>query len=317
MAELPEQLFTGYWRYLAVRAACKLDLFEHIASGVRTVPGLCAAMSCDPRALDSLVGALVHEEYLLHAEEGLQLSPEAQRLCAGHPSSVKHACLLWGAEHMDAWQHLAESIRSGQPVFPKLFGNTFFNYLHVHPERAAEYHKAMFEYARQDYAGIADVLDLRAHRSVIDIGGGNGALVGCLRAGNPDVSFRIFDIQDHLAESSRYIQFIQGDFFKAVPEGSDAMLLSRVIHDWDDAQALTIMRNCHAALPHNGTLYLIENDLSLLGDGGHLLSLNMLAICGSSERSVREYWQLLERSGFQVRELVHHGKQAIIKATRK
>jgi hypothetical protein len=316
MAERPEQLFTGYWRYLAVRAACKLDLFEHIAAGVRTVPGLCAAISCDQRSLDSLVGALVHEEYLLHSEEGLRLSLEAQRLCAGHPNSVKHACLLWGAEHMDAWQHLDESIRSGQPVFTKLFGDTFFRYLDGHPERAVEYHRAMFEYARQDYAGIGEVLDLSAHRSVMDVGGGNGALVGCLRAGHPGVSFRIFDIQDHRTDHSRDILFIQGDFFNAVPEGSDALLLSRVIHDWDDAQALQILRNCHSALPREGALFLIENDLSMLADGGHLLSLNMLATCGSRERSVQEYQQLLEGSGFRVQGLVHHGNQAIIKTVR-
>jgi len=229
---------------------------------------------------------------------------------------VKHACLMWGEEHMDTWQHLDMSISSGQAAFPKLFGAPFFRYLDVHPERAREYHKAMFSYAQQDYAGIGEVLALGQHSSVMDVGGGNGALADALRTRYPGVSISIFDIQDHRTPSTRDVPFIQGDFFVAVPSGSDALLLSRVIHDWDDAQALQILRNCHSALPPGGALFLIENDLSLLGDGGHLLSLNMLAICGSRERSVQEYQQLLESSGFRVQGLAHHGKQAIIKTVR-
>jgi hypothetical protein len=316
MPERLEQLFTGYWKYLAVRAACKLDLFDHIAKGVSNAADLALAINANALALDNLIGALVHEGYLYHSDHGLGISPEAERLCADHPESAKNACLIWGAEHMDVWQQLDVSIRSGQAVFPKIYGSPFFRYLDEHPERAVEYHKAMFAYAAQDYRGIGDVLDLSQSRSVMDVGGGNGALIASLRAEYPQASFRIFDIQDHRAQSTRDVVFIQGDFFKGVPAGSDTLLMSRVIHDWDDADALAILRNCHAALPPNGALYLIENDLSLLGDGGNLLSLNMLAVCGSRERSVKEYQQLLERSGFMVLDRVHHGKQAIIKALR-
>lgn len=316
MAEGLEHLFTGYWKYLAVRAACKLDLFDHIASGMRNMADLASVINADARALDNLVGALVYEGYLRRSDIGLGLSPEAERLCADHPESAKHACLMWGAEHMDAWQQLDVSIRSGQAVFPMLHGAPFFSYLDGHPDRAVEYHKAMFDYAQQDYAWIGRVLDLTVHRSVLDVGGGNGALVGALRKAYPDVAFSILDIQDHRSNGTRDINFIAGDFFDAVPAGSDALLLSRVIHDWDDHDAQRILRNCHAALQTGGVLYLIENDLSLLGDGGHLLSLNMLAICGSRERSMNEYEHLLEATGFRVQGLTHHGKQAIIKASR-
>lgn len=316
MAERLEHLFTGYWKYLAVRAACKLDLFDHIASGMRNVADLASVINADARALDNLIGALVYEGILRRSDIGLGLSREAERLCADHPESAKHACLMWGAEHMDAWQRLDVSIRSGQSVFPMLHGAPFFSYLDGHPDRAVEYHKAMFAYASQDYKGIADVLDLSQNRSVMDVGGGNAALVGALREAYPDVAFRIFDIQDHRSDGTRDISFIGGDFFDVIPGGSDALLLSRVIHDWDDHDAIRILRNCHAALPSEGVLYLIENDLSLLGDGGHLLSLNMLAICGSRERSLNEYKHLLAATGFRVQGLAHHGKQAIIKASR-
>lgn len=316
MSETLEHLFTSYWRFLAVRAACKLDLFEHLASGCDTITQLAVALNADPSAIGSLIGALAHEG-LVCLNDGIISMPEAtHRLCADHPQSLKHACLMWGGEHMVAWQNLDRSIRYGRAVFPELFGKPFFKFLDDHRERASEYHKAMYSYARSDFAAIGNDLDLAPFSSVLDVGGGNGALVDSLRRVHPSVAFRIFDIQDHRSEETRDIAFIHGDFFETIPKGSDGLILSRVIHDWADEDALQILRNCHAALPQGGLLFLIENDLSLLGDGGHLLTLNMLAVCGSRERSVEEYQLLLERSAFEVQGLRHHGKHAIIKAIR-
>ena len=41
---------------------------------------------------------------------------------------------------------------------------------------------------------------------------------------------------------------IGGDFFESVPADGDAYILSRVIHDWDDAAALKILGNCRRAM---------------------------------------------------------------------
>lgn len=316
MPEPLEQLFTGYWRFLAVRTACKLGLPEQVAAGVCTVTSLASNLSCDPEAMDHLVRALLHAGYLEGEAGGLKLSSEAERLLESHPSSLKHACLLWGAEHMDAWQMLDESIRRGASVFPMLFGYPFFQYLGHHPDRAREYHQAMADYARQDYAGIGKVLDLSTHRSVIDVGGSNGALVASLRKDHPEVAFKIFDLQDHRISEVHDVPFLQGDFFVNIPSGSDALLLSRVVHDWDDPSALRILNNCREALDAGGAVYLIENDLGMLGDGGHLLSLNMLAICGSRERSIQAYGSLLSQAGFLDPSITHHGHHAILKAKR-
>jgi len=316
MLEPLEQMFTSYWRYLAVRAACKLDLFDHVAAGIGSVPVLREAMSCDQKALENLVGALVHMGMLSSTDDRSHVTEYAQRLCAHHPRSLKYACLLWGGEHMDVWQQLDQSIRSGQGVFPVLYGKPFFSYLAVHPDRASEYHRAMSEYARVDYLDIGNVLDLSQEGTVLDVGGGNGALVDSLRVHYPEVSFSIFDIQDHRTVASQDLPFIQGDFFQGIPKGSSAFILSRVIHDQDDAEAELILRNCYAALPSGGHLYLVENDVALLGDGGHLLSLNMLAMCGSRERSLKEYLELLDRSGFRMESVAHHGKHVIIRTLR-
>jgi len=74
--------------------------------------------------------------------------------------------------------------------------------------------------------------------------------------------------------------------------------LSRVIHDWSDDKALIILRNCYEALPPSSFLYLIENCSDLLDVDLSLLSVNMLVMCESYERTSNDYKLLCQRVGF-------------------
>jgi hypothetical protein len=54
-----------------------------------------------------------------------------------------------------------------------------------------------------------------------------------------------------------------GSFFEGVPGGHDAYLLKWIIHDWDDARSIAILRACHGAMSGRGTLLVVER---VLGD---------------------------------------------------
>ena len=41
---------------------------------------------------------------------------------------------------------------------------------------------------------------------------------------------------------------VGGSFFEAVSDGGDVYLLKSIVHDWDDAQATTILRACRRAM---------------------------------------------------------------------
>ena len=90
------------------------------------------------------------------------------------------------------------------------------------------------------------------------------------------------------------------DFFQAVPSGSDAYLLSHVLHDWTDEQCLKILKNCHRAMEPGVKLLVIE----MLVPAGNspsvtkLLDLEMLVITGGRERTETEYKTLFETAGF-------------------
>jgi hypothetical protein len=97
-------------------------------------------------------------------------------------------------------------------------------------------------------------------------------------------------------------QVIGGDFFTELPSGGDVYVLSRVLMDWDDEHAVTILSNCRRAMTEQGRLLVVERvippdnapSLTQLSD---LLS---LAITGGRIRSESEMRQLLGRAGFRL-----------------
>jgi C-methyltransferase len=307
-------LFTQYWLYLVVRAACRLNLFEAVRDQSATEAELHEMLRTDSKATRHLIGALLHHGYLRSDNDRLELTQLSERLTEDHPQSMKYACLMWGGEHMDVWQQLDTTISSGKPVFNSQFGMPFFEFLVQNPVHSDEYHRAMFEYARDDYRSIAEKLHLASANSILDVGGANGALALEIQNHHPEKQVTIFDIEDRRHLTAKAVPFVQGDFFTLVPKMADTIVLSRVLHDWPDDKASTILRNCADSLPENGKVFVIENDLSRIGDGAHLLSLNMMAVCESFERSNAQYTELLEQSGFRVTSTSNHNHLIIIEA---
>jgi hypothetical protein len=97
---------------------------------------------------------------------------------------------------------------------------------------------------------------------------------------------------------------------QSVPAGADVYMLKHVLHGRKDGDAITILKNCHAVVPQNGSLLIVEFILPPLVSHadpqleGHLMSdLNMLAVTGGKERSEREWRALLEAAGFILTEV--------------
>ena len=106
-------------------------------------------------------------------------------------------------------------------------------------------------------------------------------------------------------DPSSRCELIAADLTQSVPAGADVCMLKHVLHGRQDAQAITILRNCRAVIPQNGSLLIIEFILPPLVSHadpqleGHLMSdLNMLAVTGGRERSEREWKALLAAAGF-------------------
>ena len=152
--------------------------------------------------------------------------------------------------------------------------------------------------------------DFGPYRHVVDVGGGTGALIAEVLRANPALRGTVVDLAEAVGEAAGYLsqagvgdrcEQVAGNFFQPLPAGGDVFMLSRVLHNWSDQDAVTILRNVRAAMPDDGRLLIFERFLPE-GDEYHLgkvFDLVMLVVLGGRERTVDEYADLLEEAGLQ------------------
>ncbi len=294
-------MFTEHWKYLAVSAACELTLFDKIHEGQNSFGKLIKVNKWQSHALFNLLHYLLQSGYIKEIESKIYvLTEKGNLLRRNNPDGLYFACLNWSGEHLVAWQNLRYVIETGKSSFEKNYGLPFFDYLNEHPEKLIAYHRAMFEYAINDYKALADVIDFSQHQSVMDIGGGFGAALSIVKNKYPHLKCILFDLEKVIQHVPLVnLEKINGSFFDRIPIHVDSIILSRVLHDWNDAKAQIIITNCYNALAENGTLYIIENCTDKIDIDLSLLSLNMMAICDSYERSSSSYISLAQNTNFK------------------
>ena len=102
------------------------------------------------------------------------------------------------------------------------------------------------------------------------------------------------------------VETVGGSFLDSVPEGGDAYVLKNVIHDWPDAEAVTILTNVRQAAKPGTTLLLVEfvipeHNREFIGKWADM---EMLVQVAARERSAAEYGKLLEQAGFRMTKVV-------------
>jgi len=183
-------------------------------------------------------------------------------------------------------------------------------YLAEHPERGRIFDAAMNSVHGRESGAVLEAYDLSAYRTIVDVGGGNGAnLLEILRR-YPSARGILFDLPA-VVEGARpassknglasRVEFAGGDFFEAVPEGADAYFLRHIVHDWDDVAATRILANCRAAMPPEGRVLVVENVIPPGNEAsfGKWLDLMMLVI-GGRERTEEEYRALFAGAGLRL-----------------
>ncbi|MDX1650481.1 MAG: methyltransferase, partial [Myxococcota bacterium] len=264
------RMIASVWVPQALHAAAKLGVADALAGGARPAPEVADAVGADPDATHRLLRALVVLELLTQDEDGrFALTDLGRCLTADAPDSVRSWALLWGGPMMWApWGRLADCVRTGETGPGLLEGfRDPFELMEAHPEDRDHFDRSMLQLTRGVAAALPAAWDFDGVESVVDVGGGLGALLPPLLRAHPGMRGTVFDLP-HCAEGARALlaaegladrcAFVGGDFFEAVPAGADVYLLKSVIHDWDDARARRILTRCREAMRPDSRLLVLE-----------------------------------------------------------
>lgn len=308
------ELGTSLWPALCLIAFARLRIAETLTGGSKTAAEIAEAARLDAGALYRLLRLLAGYDIVREDRSGrFSLTRIGRSLGAsGHFPAGPFLRYLGEPWQLGPWVRLDESLRTGKPVFEAMYGQPFFDFVREHAGAAEIFDEAMTSVVRLHAAAVRDGYDFSSASCVVDVGGGKGVQLSALLAANAHLRGVLFDLPHVVeaataalvsAQSQERCERIGGDFFVAVPGGGDLYLLSHVLHDWDDAGALRILRACRAAMTPNAKLLIVE---CVIENGtnrwnqGHLTDLQMLLTLSGRERTRDEFASLLGAAGFSI-----------------
>jgi predicted O-methyltransferase YrrM len=176
--------------------------------------------------------------------------------------------------------------------------------------------KAMAGLTQAVVMNVVPVYDWSGLGTIVDVGGGNGALLSAVLKAAPSAKGIVFDEDYVVKETARRLEadglsgrcsVAGGSFFESVPGGGDAYLLKMILHDWDDDNAVKILSNISRSMRPEGRVLVMDSVIPE-GDAPHpgkFMDMNMLAMTGGMERTEKEFAELFARSGLRLRRVVH------------
>jgi tRNA A58 N-methylase Trm61 len=313
-----------------IYVAARLGIAELLRDGPLALGELAMATGADERALGRLLTALstigickrTGEDSYALTEMGAGLDSEAEQ-------SFK-SWVIFEAEMLSkSWSGMLESVMTGKTAAELQGLANSFELMGRTPEIVDKFNAAMTELTRLVTPDILRSYDFSGISHLMDIGGGSGELLGAIAQQNRKLRGTVFDLPRCAEAASKHlrqigisdrVEFVAGDFFKSVPAIADAIILKSIIHDWNDARSISILRNCREALPSKGKLLLVERLMpekpaATDEDKAHALSdLNMLRGPGGCERTKGQYRELIEQSGFALTAVHPAGRFNVIEA---
>jgi predicted O-methyltransferase YrrM len=301
----------GLQRSMAVWAAARLGLADLMAGGPRAVADLAEETGSDAGTLARLLRALAAEGVLVEAGDGrFALAPCGELLRSDAPGSLLGLALLHGVAAR-AWLELPHTLATGEPGFPRAFGSGLYAWLAEHPEERLVFDRALACRGRDTYDAIVGAWDFSRFETVVEVGGGHGALIAAVLAAHPSARGLLLDRPESVAGARTALaaagldgrcRVVGGDFFREVPTGGDLYVLSSVLNDWDDEAAARILASCRRAMRPGARLVAFERVVPD-GAGAHpakLNDLNLLVMLGGRERTATEFEAIFAAAGLAV-----------------
>lgn len=122
----------------------------------------------------------------------------------------------------------------------------------------------------------------RGINSLVDVGGGYGAVAAAVVRAFPDIKCTVLDLPHIVAKapSNNNIQFVGGDLFEFIP-AADVVLLKCILHCWQHDDCVKIMRRCKEAI-------------SARDAGGKVILIEVVVGIGSNETVPKEMQLLFD-----------------------
>jgi hypothetical protein len=309
-------LIGSYWKPQMAVAAARLGLADAMGDAPQPASAIAEAIGADAEALARFLRALASIGLVEdHGEGQFSLTAMGQRLRADHPESLKGMALHVGTQLMPAFAQLHDCVRTGKPPADIRYGPDGFADLNEDAGAAAVFNQAMVDNSRRFVTEAAAAYDFTRFETIMDVGGGYGAVLAGLLKAAPQARGCVLDMAHAREGAEAYFtsegvadraRFVTASFFDALPEAADCYVLKYILHDWAEEPARTIVQRVgEAARQSGGTVIIIEKLMpeQVAADPDHAV-----ALYGDMTMML---WDGRERTRAQFVDLLAHGGLAL------
>jgi ubiquinone/menaquinone biosynthesis C-methylase UbiE len=296
-----------------VYAAVKLRIVDALRKGPKTAHEVASVTSTDEVALHRLLRALSAGGVVVESKGGrFGLTPAGALLVSDGKPSFFGALLDFFEPELVPLDGLVRTVATGKPAFEERHGTAFYDYLaQKAPDGGAQFDASMNVGAALRARALLDGYDFSGVRTVVDIGGGEGALLTKILEVNPHLRGVVFErprtaarARARLAQSglAARCEVTEGDFFSSLPSGCDVYVLSFILHNWDDAQCVALLSQCRRAMGDGAVLLIVEQlrvpttEASIV----EYFNLRSLELLAGRERTKAEFRVILKNAGFRL-----------------
>jgi len=305
----------GRWKSQILFSGVNLGIFDTIGERAKSAEEIASETNTDVCLLRRLLRALTSLGLLRSDEQQrFSLTQSGSFLDEANPETLKWMVMLEeGPEHYAVWKHLSNMVRSGvQNGFQREYGQLAFDYAHENPQYAEIFSNAMSSFSsvqsRQALEAFTNI-DMTAKRTICDIAGGKGHLLSSILKEYENMTGILFDLPDVVEEDAKYwaekfgierrLSTFGGDMFKAIPSADD-YVMKMILHDWNDAECIEILKQARAAANPNARLFIVEHVVPENHNEhfSKLYDIHMLCWGTGTERTVTEYRGLVDAAGW-------------------
>lgn len=318
-----ESMLAGHFVAQCLHAAAVLGIPDLLKNGSMTTSELAVATGCHEPYLHRLLCTLASKGVFSRTANGeFKLTPLGETLRGDTRGSLRDKAIFEASAPIWATVGgLLDTLRSGEPAFPKVHGVPIFQYLAQNADLATVFNNFMTAQSTLHNTAIVEAYDYSGIQKIVDVGGGQGATLSAIMQQHPTMQGVLFDLPEVVANVSFNMPEVTdrctvsgGDMLTSVPAGGDAYIIKRVMMDNTDEDAVTVLRNCLAAMNEGGKILVIDPVLPAMNEPHHnwLADILMMVLTQGSCRTETQFRELFDAAGLKLTRMVRTNSPNVI-----
>lgn len=315
------QLSSKLWLNHAVSSAAQLGIADAIGDDTKSVEEIAQATQTHAPSLYRLLRCLASVGIFTEVEpHRFAIAPAGQYLRSDNPQTLRYWVMMHASPwHLQFTDKMFDNVKDNQPAVTHAFGiNNLYEYFDRDGEAGELFNKAMVNLTLNFHLPLLRKYDFSRFTKVVDLAGGQGALIAEILKANPHLKGVLFDLPQAVEQAADFLasqgvadrcERVGGDMFESIPTGADLYTISYSIIDCSDESAIALLKSIRRAMADNAKLLVID---SIIPSGdefhwGKWLDLEVMSIGKGGARTEEEFRELFQKGGFQLVNIISAG----------